>query len=408
MSRAKPSCPPGFEQAHRLERDAILELELEKAGVTAFVGLEAHEATALEPAAVNDKADAFGRLEAKVEQEVAEGAGGLARAALPRFELQPDVVDRGEQRAEPQAEPRAGRYDDLGRAGDGLGRDEEPVDCGRAELDMRRHLGLEPRLAVEAQAVFRRPLHAEAELEAMRPRAENFAQEPVAVGEGQDQGEVRRGAATGLGGIQGDNEFRVASGAFQLEPRGKREEGEVRAFGVAERDPRLRRVGLDRDAALDRGRRGVERRFHAVGADVDAESAVGREAAGHRHRHVALVVEHVGRGRAADHRRHREADRLRRAAVAFWRDRQHDQPGFDDRLEVGACNLEHRDLERPDRARSVVTRVVIQQMEVFAGADLVRDDAGVFEQQLERVEETPVAKRAAVPAVHLGEQAGRV
>ena len=106
---------PGFEQADRLERDAILELELEKAGVTAFVGLEAQEATALEAAAVDDEADAFGRLEAEVEREVAEGAGGLARAAFLRFELQPDVVDHGEQRAELQAEPRADPDDDLGR-----------------------------------------------------------------------------------------------------------------------------------------------------------------------------------------------------------------------------------------------------------------------------------------------------
>ena len=86
-------------------------------------------------------------------------------AALLQFELEPDVVDHGEQRAELQAESRASRYDDLGRIGDGLGRDEEPVDRDRAELDMRRQLGLEPRLAVEAHAVFRRPLHAEAELE---------------------------------------------------------------------------------------------------------------------------------------------------------------------------------------------------------------------------------------------------
>ena len=54
----------------------------------------------------------------------------------------------------------------------------------------------------------------------------------------------------------------------------------------------------------------------------------------------------------------------------------------------------------------MVARVVIQQMEMFAGADLVRDHAGVFEQQFERVEETAVAEHCGVPAVHIRGQAG--
>ena len=101
---------------------------------------------------------------------------------------------------------------------------------------------------------------------------------------------------------------------FSCEVRGKREHREVRALA----SPRtihgsggLARIAMPPWTAVTAG---SSVNFHAVGPDVDTERAVGREAAGHRHRHVALVVEHVGRRRAANHRRHREADRLRRAA----------------------------------------------------------------------------------------------
>ena len=97
----------------------------------------------------SDSATPVGGLKLKSSLRSPKVPAASPAAALLQFELEPDVVDRGKQRAELQAESRANRYVDLGRIGDSLGRDEEPVHRDRAELNMRRQLGLEPRLAVD-------------------------------------------------------------------------------------------------------------------------------------------------------------------------------------------------------------------------------------------------------------------
>ena len=65
---------PGGDQADRLEREELGELELERAGVLAPVGVEVEVAAARDDAGVERQADAVRRLEAGVECRRAEVA----------------------------------------------------------------------------------------------------------------------------------------------------------------------------------------------------------------------------------------------------------------------------------------------------------------------------------------------
>ena len=76
----------GVEDADRLDLDNALELQFERAGIFALVGIEIKEAAAAEAAAVDVETDAVGRLEARVElhrPEIAALCGKLAINSTP-------------------------------------------------------------------------------------------------------------------------------------------------------------------------------------------------------------------------------------------------------------------------------------------------------------------------------------
>ena len=94
MSSEKPALAvrqPRLEQPDRLERELILELQLQHARVARQLRLEPQEPAALEPAAVDRQAEAGGRLEMRRQSEQPEIAAFEREVGLEADSLHGDL-----------------------------------------------------------------------------------------------------------------------------------------------------------------------------------------------------------------------------------------------------------------------------------------------------------------------------
>ena len=239
----------GIDDADRLERDDVLERELEAAEVFALVGIQLEEAATPHRPRVDRQADAARRLERKGDVRHSEIAAAL-READER--AQADAIDDGRERPELGRELRGEHDRDRGRGRPESDRHVEPADLHDRQIDLQRDEDFDAALSLKAEAIFRIPVGGDAERRIQMHAGEQRLNEAVALGEVDDEpavfdAELDGGRHLAASRVEIRRDADATANAFRRE---------LRAAGHAQQDDRVARrfLGGQPETEIERHR----------------------------------------------------------------------------------------------------------------------------------------------------------